>query len=529
LAGAGLAGGSLDWLVADDVSDGLPGRIIGEPTGEAVGARVLAEGGNVFDAIVAAAFAVAVAAPNQTGLGGYGAHGLFATAGGRRLLALDANTTAPRAMRPDLFQPGVDGTVPGRINETGWLAAGVPGVPAGLDLVLRQLGTRPLDTMLQPAIELARTGFRWPASLAGIVRNSQQMAADPGSRRLYFHNDQPIAAGELFQNPELADLLERLAAANSVEPFYRGDVARQIAAGFQRHGGLVTFDDLAAYEARLVEPLTMRRGDWTLCTAPLTAGGLTVLQTLHCLQALDWEQLPAGIPQTHAAVEALRRAWFDRLMLLGDPQYVEVPQQMLLSLEYARDCADQVRSTVKAGTILHHPVAPRDQGGTIHLSAADREGNFAALTLTHGNAFGAQVTVEGLGLTLGHGMSRFDPDPAHPNSPAPGKRPLNNMVPFLILRGDQPVCAVGGRGGQKIPNAVLEFLIQFVDLGRPLAAAVDAPRVHTTGDLTLEVEPKRSPEEIAALKGLGYTVKTARSAVLSGVARESGELHAAMR
>jgi gamma-glutamyltranspeptidase/glutathione hydrolase len=516
-----------DWAVANQGS-GVRGSIVGEPTAESVGAKVFADGGNAFDAIVAGGLAAAVSAPHQTGIGGYALNGIFAVEAGRRIVALDANTNAPAALRPDTFQMDAKGQVPGRVNEFGWLAAGVPGVLAGLELALKSFGTRPFSEMLRPAIEVARNGYKWPAALAGLVK-SPQFSADPGTRKLYSHNGVPLAAGDLFQNPELAEMLESLAKAGSADAFYRGDIARQIADAFQKNGGLVTAKDMAAYRARLVDPLSMTWGDQTIYTAPLTAGGITVLQTLLCMQAMNWAALPAGLQRTQARIEALRMAWRDRLALLGDPDAVQVPQAKLLSADYALQCADQAMSAVRAGKPIAHEVTTRDHGGTINLSAADEHGNFAAITLTHGNSFGARVTVDGLGLTLGHGMSRFDPTPGHPNAPGPGKRPLNNMCPSLISRGGKPVCVVGGRGGRKIPNTMLEFLTQYVVLNQPFDAAINAPRLHTEGNTSVEFEKQWPADEVTGLKNLGYITKIGVGATLSAVASEGGTLKAAMR
>lgn len=521
---------ALRGLSAAEREQSTHGYVIGEPTAEKVGARVLADGGNAVDAIVAAALAAAVAAPHQTGIGGYGAAGMFAVDGGRRIVALDANSAAPAAMRADTFKPDGSGQVPGRVNEFGWLAAGVPGILAGVQLVLNCFGTRPFCELVQPAIAIARDGFPWPASVAGTIRSAaKQFENDPGSRKLFFRDGQPLAAGEKFQNPELAELLNTLAKANSVEAFYRGDVARCIAAEFQKHDGLVTTGDLAAYRARLVEPLRLKCGEHTIQTAPLSAGGLTVLQALATLQALGWDKLPAGLPRTQSRIEALRLAWRDRLTLLGDPNGANVPQTKLLSAEYARESADRIKSAVSEGKRLSHSVTRREHGGTIHLSAADKHGNLAAVTLTHGNSFGARVTVDGLGLTLGHGMSRFDPHPDHPNAPGPGKRPLHNMAPTIVTHGGQAVLAAGGRGGRKIPNAMFELLTEFVVRGQPLDAAIAAPRCHTEGDDTLEFEKSWPASETSELAKLGYNIKTGGSATLSVVASEAGILRQAMR
>lgn len=512
-------------------SESSNGYVVGEPGVEGIGAKILAEGGNAFDALVATTLAGAIMQPHQTGIGGYAVHAMIAHDGGRKLTALDANSTAPAAMSADIFKPGADGKVPGRVNEHGWLATGVPGLIAGMHLVAKQFGTRPFSAALQPSIKLLRDGFPFAGGSASAIKAAAaRMGNDPGSRKIYYPDGKPLAAGATYRNPELAELLETLAKANSVEPFYRGDIAQRIADGFQKNGGLVTTKDLAAYQAKLVEPLPLKWDEQTTVhTVPLTCGGLTTLQMLAALRALDWGKMPVGLKRTHARIEAMRLAWRDRLTLLGDPDFVKVPQAKLLSEDYARECAEKIQTTVKSGKFLAHAVTAQDHGGTLSFSAVDKLGNFIALTLTHGNGFGAQVTVDGLGLTLGHGMSRFDPHPGHPNAPGPGKKPLHNMAPTLITRAGRPVIAVGGRGGRKIPNSVLQFLTQSVVLGKSLDESMNAPRIHTEGTTAVEFEPKWIAGDLEGLKKIGYTVKTAGAATLSAVALEDGELRAAMR
>lgn len=508
---------------------GSQGLIVGESTGEKVGLRVLEDGGNAVDAVVAAALTAAVAAPHQTGIGGYGMSAVVALDCGQRIVAIDGNSAAPAAMAKDVFKPGANGVVPGRVNEAGWLSAGVPGVLAGLQLVLDRFGTRKFGELAQPAITIARDGFEWRQNLTDVISRHEIFQKDAGSRMLYFPNGEAMRPGERFKNPELAELLSTLAQANSVEAFYRGDIAQRIADGFQKNGGLVTAQDLAAYRARIVEPLSLTWGEQTIHTAPLTAGGLSVLQMLRAMQAMNWDKLPDGLNRTQAKIEAVRLAWRDRLTKLGDPEFAKVPIEQLLSDDYARESAEQILAAVKAGKFLAHNVASNGQTGTIHLSAADRDGNFVALTLTHGESFGSRVTVEGLGLTLGAGLSRFDPRPDHPNGPGPGKRPLHNMVPTIVTRDGRPVLAIGGAGGRMIPNALLEVLTQFVVQRQPLAASLAAPRVHTEGNASLSFEKSWPTAETDELRKLGYTVSTGGTATMSAVARENRTLQKARR
>ncbi len=505
------------------------GQVVGDPEAARVGGNVLRNGGNAIDAIVAGGFAAAVTALSHTGIGGYGGSATIAIEGGRKILSLDFNSTAPSAMREDTFQLDKKGIVVGRVNEHGWLAAGVPGILAGMALALKTGGTWSLRDAMQPSIALARDGFAIPAALATAIKASAvQFSRDPGSRKLYFDGDAPKTAGAIFRNPELAEMLSTLAQANSVDPFYRGEYATHIASQFQKNGGLVTTEDLNAYQAFVASPLTLDCNGMTIHTAPLTAGGLSVLQAIRTLQVMRLETIAEDLRST-ALVEALRWAWRDRLQLLGDPKQVEVPITTLLSEEYARETAMQVNESIARGRPIAHRVKSNDQGGTIHLSSADRDGNFASLTLTHGGGFGAKVTVDGLGLTLGHGVSRFDVTPGHPNAPGPGKRPLHNMVPTIVTRNGQAILAVGGRGGRKIPNAVFTFLTEFVLQKNSLERSMAAPRVHTEGNLALELEKHWADADRTKLEEFGYQVKTAGSATLSAVANENGRLVTGLR
>ncbi len=415
------------------------------------------------------------------------------------------------------------------MNETGWLSAGVPGTLAGMQLALDTYGTKQLSDVMAPAIDLAEEGFELSTRLAeSIVRSQAAFWADPGSRALFFANGEPPAAGSVFRNPDLARMLRSLANANSVEAFYRGDIGRHIASEFQKHGGLVTAEDMAAYRAREVEPLTL---DWlgqTVHTAPLTAGGATVMEALSILEALD--STGGQLASAHARVEALRIAWDDRLALFGDPEHAGVPLDRLLSSSYAGAMAERVAKAVKDAKPLAITTPEREQDGTIHLSAADSDGNIAAVTLTHGGGFGARVTVEGLGLILGHGVSRFDPRSSHPNSPGPGKRPLHNMCPTIVTRDGVAWLAVGGAGARRIPNSTFDVLVGVLQ-GKTMPDAMEAPRMHTTGNLDLRLDSTWDESEIAAFTHMGYEVRRGDGARMSAAAidPETGALTTSAR
>lgn len=498
------------------------GVVIGEANGAAAGREVLADGGNAFDAVVTAALVSCIATPSRCGIGGYGGHATLALAGGKKIVSIDFNSTAPAAARADMYPLDEKGAVKGRINFHGWLAAGVPGTLAGLQLLLDGYGSRSFRELVQPAIAIARDGAAVNAAFAQTLRGmTANLRRDPGMAKLYLRDNEPLKAGETFRNPDLAALLATLAERNSVDSFYRGDIAQRIADGFQQNGGLVATADLAAYRAREVEPLAWRWKDCSVHTAPLTAGGVTVLEALTLLAALNWDALPADGARVHARLEALRLAWHDRLNFLGDPAKVNVPVGLLLSPDYARERAEKIAATVKAKQPLPMKIEYPAHDGTVNLSCVDKHGNMIALTLTHGGGFGAQVAVDGLGLCLGHGMSRFNPRPGHPNSPGPGKRPLHNMCPTVVLRDGKPVLALGGAGGVRIPNAIFDVLTNFVVLGQPMEKAVAAPRLHCTGVLELDVTRDWPARDADYLRQAGFMVTNGGTALVSAVTFDS--------
>ncbi len=483
-----------------------PGAIVGNPAAAKVGEKVLRDGGNAIDAAIAAAFAAGVVAPHQCGIGGYGGHAIIALAGGKKITAIDFNSTAPAAARPDMFPLDANGKVAGNRHNVGWLAAGVPGTLAGLELALTRYGTRSLRDTLAPVIALCESG-----DYAPLFRG-----ADPGAKAAAA-GEKAATPTDLRRNAALTGLFKTLAARNSGETFYRGDLAEKIAAAFRQNGGLVTTADLAAFRARELAPLALEMWNGlTVHTAPLPASGLVLLEAFAALKALDWPKLPPPA-RLQAKVEALRIGWADRLATFGDPDHVKVPVEKILSRAQASASAEKISAAIKAGKPVPLEVDPSLAGGTIHLSAGDRHGNLIAITLTHGGGFGARVVVEELGMILGHGMSRFDPRPGRANSVGPGKRPITNMCPTIVTQNGTPVFAVGGAGGTRIPNSVYEVLLQLVGLGASLDAAQAAPRIDANGTLSITLEKTHSAEDEAFFRQLGYKVTRGGSANVSAV------------
>jgi len=504
------------WSACPLAAAAPTGLVTGQPEGAIAGMAVLAAGGNAVDAIVTAALVAGVVSLPMTGLGGYGGALIIARPDGRTA-ALDFNTVAPAA--------AVD-----RAATLGWHDVGVPGVLAGLHRALEQFGTQTFAAAVKPAIAIARTGFPVSKYVASTLEKARaQFVKDPPSAKLYLVDGRPLSPGATFRNPDLADLLETL-SVKGVQDFYHGATAARIAAASRVNGGLLTVADLAKYQPLDVVPLTLDWHGTTLHTPPPAAGGLTVLQALATLKALGKPVWDRGDPRTiHTRLEALRIAWHDRLAHLGDPKMTDVPVARLLSEAHAAVSAERVRAAVRARQPVDAPHAHRPANGTTHLNAVDARGLMASLTFTHGEAFGAQVTVPGLGLTMGHGLVRFDSERGRPNSIAPGKRPLHNMSPLVLTRGGQPLLAIGAVGGRRIPDTLTTVLAHYLESG-DLTAAVAAPRFHTEGDLKYAMEATQPAATVEYLKTVGYTSTIGGAATLNAIERRAeGTLRTAAR
>jgi gamma-glutamyltranspeptidase/glutathione hydrolase len=457
------------------------GILFGDAQSAKAAEQIFASGGNAVDAAVAAAFVAGVGSPSKCGIGGYGGSAMIAQGGS--VYCIDFNSVAPAAATPNMYPLNAKGDVVGRVNFHGWLAAGVPGVPAGLEMLLQKFGTKKLHEVLQPAIDFAAK-------------------QKPNPR---------------FSYPALRETLMTFAARNSVDSYYRGDIAHTIAEAFAKNGGLVTTRDLAAYHARMMTPYQLKWGDATIYTAPLCSGGLTTLEAVSIFKATRFAEQKSSNERTHAQLEALRLAWRDRGNLLGDPEFVEVPVEKLLSHDYAHELAGQIETAVAARKPMHIDVPRIQQTGTVHLSAADEQGTLVSITLTMGNGYGAQVTVDKLGMVLGHGMARFDPEPDHPNSVAPGKRPLHNMCPMIMSVDGKPTIAIGAAGGTKIPNALYEFFCNHLGEKQNFSASIAAPRFNTTGSLDVRLEKEFAPDQRVYLQQIGFKVATSPGPFVSGV------------
>jgi len=495
------------------------------PIGARVGARVLERGGNAVDAAVATAFAMTVVEPFMSTIAGSGTM-LVHDAKKGETVALDFNGCAPMRSHASMFRvttgisrglfawPNVEGAA----NERGWLAPAVPGSVAGLSLALERYGTIELADAIQPAIELARGGFvaDWYQALS-TARQLEELAGAGEAGRVYLRNGRSLyrpptgmEEGDRPIYPDLARSLE-LIARDGPSAFYRGEIAQTIHDAMATHGGLITRDDLAAYSVRASPPLLGSYRGLELAFAPGATGGVTALEILNIL-----EQFPKTSVGWHTVgglnlrALAVRRAFFDRFEHLGDPAAVEAPWDRLVSKGYAREVAAEVRRRPAKRGSRREPsdaLGASAAGGdcTTHISVVDRRRNMVSLTHTAVSLFGSMVVVPGTGILLNNGMIWFNPEAGRPNSVAPGKRALVNMVPVLGFSKGVPYLTLGAPGGRRIVSAIPQVIATLVDSGCDLQAAIEAPRLHAESAEVL-IDRRVGDKALAALGRLGQRV-----------------------
>jgi gamma-glutamyltranspeptidase / glutathione hydrolase len=374
-------------------------------------------------------------------------------------------------------------------------------VLAGFDLALRTWGTMPWPALLKHAIHVAESGFVVDTATAGFLERWNPRTDDI-SRRAFFPDGHIPKSGDTWIQKDLAGLLRRI-SDEGPQDFYTGEIAAQIASHIQSHGGILSQRDFADYRPHLVAPLSVSYRGHDIFVPPPPAGGLTTLQILKTLENFDLHHLePWSAQYFHLFTQAARLCWQDRLSSLGDPDFVKISIEQLLSEQSARAKSARIQ-TGKLGPM--RPV-PATGPHTANVTIVDQFGNVVSLTATLGFVFGSHVVIPGLGLIMGHGISRFDFEPGHPNSPAPGKRMHHNMAPTVILADGRPRYALGLPGGTKIITVTAQMIINFIDFQTTPQENVVAPRIHAEGDEPLAVSSKVSDQTIAQLKAMGHLV-----------------------
>ena len=480
------------------------------PLATEAGAEVLATGGNAFDAAVAVSAALAVVEPYASGLGGGGFWLLHRARDGKQVF-LDGRETAPLGAARDMYLKLIRGA---SIN--GALSAAIPGLPAGLTHLAAHYGRWPLKRSLAPAIGLARGGFAVAPRYREMAKlRLHALRASSAAAAVFLSGGEPPSVGYRIVQPDMASLLVHL-GERGVAAFYTGEFAGRLVQGIRAEGGIWSRDDLAGYRAVEREPIRADYHGVRIVTAPPpSSGGIVLAEALNILEGYQLDRFDAPT-RKHVIVEALRRAYQDRAQHLGDPDFVSVPIQRLLSDGYARVRRRGI--DLEKATPSHRlPVkSVSGFGNTTHFSIIDCEGNRVAATLSINNWFGSGYMVPGTGLLLNDEMDDFSVSPGIPNmyglvggeanEIAPRKRPLSSMTPTFLENRDR-FAIVGTPGGSRIISAVLLAVLDFA-AARPIATWVARPRFHHQYlPDRIEYEPfALTPNERARLRRRGHAL-----------------------
>ena len=451
------------------------------PLATRAGLNILNSGGNAFDAAVAVASSLAVVEPYSSGIGGGGFFLVFDNKK-KSYVFLDARETAPGAAFPDMYLKE-DGNFDRLKSLNGPLAAGIPGLPAGLVHLSKKYGKKSLSECFKEAIDLAENGFEvGPRYLrmAGFRKKSFV-----GEAKEIFLGGTDLSLGERIVQKDLASTLRSIASDNA-RSFYNGSLADRLVSGVKQHGGIWDKSDLSSYTVIERTPLYGKYEGVKIISAPLpSSGGIVLLQSLNILRNYELGILQET-DRIHVITEAMKRAYRDRADFLGDPDYNDIDVKKMISLRYA----DQLASDIKMGQATPSNSLKGltiDKGkDTTHFSVLDEEGNRVAATLSINYPFGASFVVPGTGVLLNNEMDDFSASPLapnayglvgnHANSIQPGKRPLSSMTPTFLESNDR-IGIIGTPGGSRIISMVLISSLEFVE-GKLPAAWVKKERFH---------------------------------------------------
>ncbi|NLV18629.1 MAG: gamma-glutamyltransferase [Bacteroidetes bacterium] len=472
---------------------------------------ILKRGGNAIDAAIAANAVLGVVEPTGCGIGG----DLFAliwSAEREKLYGLNASGRSPRSLKMEYFKENGYDFIP----PYGPLPVSVPGCVDGWYEMHEMFGRLPMKDILQPAINYAREGFPVTELIAFYLNaGTRRLMEYPNIKEVYMPEGRSPSKGEVFRNPLLASTLEKIVKGGRNE-FYRGSIARTIAAFMKSQGGFLTYDDMARHHSEWVEPVRTSYRGYDIWELPPNGQGIAALQMLNILEGFDIAGMGFGSAEyIHHFTEAKKLAFEDRAKYYADPLFTEVPVSQLLSKQYAAERRKLIRSD-RAGRV--YDAGKIEAGNTIYLTVADRQGNIVSLIQSNYRGMGSGMCPTGLGFILQDRGEMFSLAPGHANEYAPGKRPFHTIIPAFITKDNKPWISFGVMGGDMQPQGHAQIVINLIDFKMNLQEAGDAPRIyhsgsseptgqHMTDGGLLHLESGFRTEVIQKLMSMGHTIQ----------------------
>lgn len=485
-----------------------------DPLAAQAGLEMLKKGGNAIDAAVAAAFAIGVVEPQASSIGGEGMITIY-LAKEEKATVIDYKSEVPA---------GAESLGDQRAPSKGYGSVGIPGTVAGLAMALEKYGTKTLAEVLEPAIRLADKGFPCGKTLAEVVSdNFATIQKNPELSKVFLKDGLPVVQGDIVRNVDYANSL-RLIAKYGPDAFYKGAIAEAIAAEMAANGGFLSKEDLAQYKALESNPIRSEYRGYSIISTPPPVTSVSLLTSLNVMKQFDMKaQSNVAFENVHVIAEAIRQANIDRRQYVGDPAFVKVPLQGMLSEDYAKSIAKQISfekirdaktlvpgvfdtTTSLAPTGTEGPA--HDTPSTTQISVVDRKHNLVSLTQTVSSFFGAGVMIKGTGIILNNEMGNVYGPKTGPTGLQAYKRIVTTISPSVVLKNGKPYMAVGTPGASRIMTTMAIMFSNLLDHNMPLDKAIDAPRFHPSETKNfIEVEGRMPVGTVERLKAAGYEVK----------------------
>jgi len=490
-----------------------------------VGIDILQRGGNAVDAAVATGFAMAVTLPKAGNLGGGGFMMIYLK-DKNKTVALDYREMAPIKAYADMFIDS-EGKFDRDMAGFTYKAAGVPGTVAGMIHALEKYGTMSLKQVIAPAVKLAQQGFIVSPGLANdLVVKRKRLTRYEATKAIFYKKDgQNLQAGDRLVQKDLAWSLKQIAQGGR-KAFYEGAIAKRIVAASDKYDGLFSLQDFKSYEVKEREAIRgTYRGYEIISMPPPSSGGVHLVQMLNVLEGYDLRLMGHNSAQyLHTLTEVMKRAYADRSLHLGDPDFYRVPVAKLISKQYAAELRDRIPldKATPSVDIAPSKTFSRESHDTTHYSVADKWGNIVSNTYTINYSYGSGIVADGTGILLNNEMDDFSAKPGEPNGYGllgseanaiePRKRPLSSMTPTLVIKDGKPILATGSPGGSTIITIVLQMVLNTIDFDMNIAEATSVPRMHHQWfpDMMF-IEPGVSIDTVRLLRQMGHKTKRSRT------------------